>query len=59
MKVIIVNNTGENISLIHSAIVEYANTGIINDELADIFKLERIETESEIRVIVNLLEVQS
>lgn len=52
-KIYIVNNTRQNISLVHSALVAYAKTGELRPELTGIFDLERIETEKEIRVIVD------
>lgn len=46
---IIVNNTSEDIRLVRNYIVEFAKTGVIHEDIIDIFDLVKIDN----KVIVN------
>lgn len=52
-KIILVNNSGFDLQLIRAALIEYAKTGIDNPELSEFFRLQRIETDLEIRIIIH------
>ena len=55
-KIMIVNNTNQNIDLFHEAFVETATTGNLPAEISDIFTTNIIETADEIRVCVDFAE---
>lgn len=53
----IVNNTNQNISIIHDYLIDYAKTGIIHDDICDLFDLLRIQHEDgSIKVILDFKE---
>jgi hypothetical protein len=52
----IVNNVSQNLSIVHDMLIDYAKTGVINEDIEDIFELERFEKDGLIKIIVNFKE---
>lgn len=54
MKITIVNNTGTNFDKIfHDAFIEYAKTGILSEEISDLFAVKIVHEFDVTKVIVN------
>ncbi len=55
-KLVVVNNTGADLGAVHPLIIEFAETGEIHEDIADIFHLKSIEVNGERRVVVEFLD---
>lgn len=52
----ICNNSGMDLSFIHPWLIEYAKTGNTHVDIADLLKLERIEENGNVKILVDFLE---
>ena len=53
---VIVNNTGANIDLFIPAFTEFSKTGVLVEDIEDLFSVEKIIVDDEVRIIVEFLD---
>jgi hypothetical protein len=49
----ICNNAGQNLTVVHHHLIDYAKTGSIHEDIADLFSLERFDSDGKIKILVD------
>lgn len=55
-KVVIVNNSNQDLSPAHEAILDYALTNEISEDFADLLKMRLYQNSSELRIVVDVFQ---